>query len=332
MKIFLSYASPDRPVAEAIQLTLLGAGNEVFFDEASLPPGSDYNSRIREAINKSDVFIFLISPNSVTHGRYVQAELKFAKTKWPKPWGVVLPVLIAPTEYKLIDPYLAAVTILEPRGSAPAEIAAAVLTLRTSADTSSSTTEGGRAVVEGAKFRASPDLEVVQQDILRSSGGLLVCPVNSTLIMSDGLQREVRRLVGARLQLKLLRYAFRFPLGDVRVERGNDTWPYIALANSAGEPRRRARSEKNAIAQIVSTALGKAEALNLDVVHLPLLGARFGKLADELSFNQIRSGLARYKEDHPACNIAARLYIHDPERFIAIRTLWSGDMDTVKRV
>ena len=118
MRLFLSIASPDRAVAEAIQFALLGAGYQVFFEEASLPPGSDYNSRIREAIDGSDVFIFLIGPNSVSQGRYVQTELKFAKIKWPKPWGVVLPVMICPTEHRLIDPYLAVVTILEPHGSA----------------------------------------------------------------------------------------------------------------------------------------------------------------------------------------------------------------------
>ena len=126
MKIFLSFASPDRSDAERIQLALLGAGHEVFFDEASLAPGSDYNSRIRKAINECQVFVFLISPNSVGHGRYAQTELKLAKAKWPKPWGFILPVIIRPTAYDLIDPYLASVTVLEPRGNVAAEVAAAV--------------------------------------------------------------------------------------------------------------------------------------------------------------------------------------------------------------
>ena len=117
MKIFLSFSSVDRAIAEAIHLALLGAGHQVFFDEASLPPGSDYNSRIREAINESGLF---------RSGRYVQTELKFAKAKWPKPWGSVLPVMIAPTEHTSIDPYLAAVSFLEPRGNVAAEVAAAV--------------------------------------------------------------------------------------------------------------------------------------------------------------------------------------------------------------
>ena len=126
MRIFLSFASPDRLIAERIQLALSGAGHKVFFDEASLAPGSDYNSRIRDSIRESQLFVFLISPSSVMGGRYVDTELKFAKIKWPKPWGFVLPVVIRPTDYSAIDPYLASVTVLEPRGNVAAEVAAAV--------------------------------------------------------------------------------------------------------------------------------------------------------------------------------------------------------------
>src|SRR5882762_1053678 len=148
LNLFLSFASPDRSTAEAIQLALLGAGHQVFFDEASLPPGSDYNSRIREAIDKSDVFVFLISPKSVGHRGYAHTELRFAKTKWPKPWGAVLPVMIKPTALKLLDPYLAAVTILEPRGNAAAEVAAAVAALAVHLrDAAGSATEGERAII-----------------------------------------------------------------------------------------------------------------------------------------------------------------------------------------
>ena len=126
MKVFLSFASPDRATAERIQLALAGAGHEVFFDEASLAPGSDYNSRIRDSIKESQLFVFLISPSSVGGGRYAHTELKLAKIKWPKPWGYILPVVIRPTEYGAIDPYLASVTLLEPRGDVAAEVAAAI--------------------------------------------------------------------------------------------------------------------------------------------------------------------------------------------------------------
>lgn len=123
MNVFLAFASPDRSTAESIQLALLGDEHEVFFDEANLNPGSDYNSRIREAIAESDANVFLISPDFAEAGRYVHTELRLTKEKWPKPWGFVLAVIIRPTSRKLIDPYLAATSFLEPHGDVAAEVA-----------------------------------------------------------------------------------------------------------------------------------------------------------------------------------------------------------------
>jgi TIR domain len=125
VKIFLSYASQDRSTAERIHYALRGSGHEVFFDEASLPPGADYNSRIRCAIAECDLFIYLISPHSIQTRRYVKSELQLAKMRWPSPWQYVLPVVISPTDTTLIDPYLTACTLLIPRGDVAAEVAAA---------------------------------------------------------------------------------------------------------------------------------------------------------------------------------------------------------------
>ena len=51
MKIFLSYATEDRALAEQIQLALAGAGHEVFFDRESLPAGGDYHERIKASVD-----------------------------------------------------------------------------------------------------------------------------------------------------------------------------------------------------------------------------------------------------------------------------------------
>ena len=87
MKVFLSHASEDVKVATAICLALRGAGHDVFFDNHDLPPGGDYNTRIRNAIDTSDATVFLVSPYSVDAGSYTLSELKFAKRKWPTPVG-----------------------------------------------------------------------------------------------------------------------------------------------------------------------------------------------------------------------------------------------------
>ena len=91
MQIFISYATEDREIAEQIYLALTEAGDQVFFDRTSLPPGDAYHTRIRSAVEQSDLFIFLITPNSVTRGRYTLTELQYARKKWPHPKGGVLP-------------------------------------------------------------------------------------------------------------------------------------------------------------------------------------------------------------------------------------------------
>jgi len=122
MRIFLSYASEDRDVAERVHLALISSGYETFFDRADLPPGDDFNTRIRAAIADSDALVFLISPQSVAQGSYALTELKFARAKWRHPKRRVLPVIVRATEWRSIPSYLTAVTVLEPEGDVAAEI------------------------------------------------------------------------------------------------------------------------------------------------------------------------------------------------------------------
>jgi hypothetical protein len=124
MRIFLSYASEDRSVAEKIQLALIADRHHVFFDRAATSPGEEYNRRIREAIDSSDKFIFLISPHSIASGRYTLSELRIAQQRWPHPAGHLLPVMASRTDFEAIPNYLKAVTILEPQGDIAAEVSA----------------------------------------------------------------------------------------------------------------------------------------------------------------------------------------------------------------
>jgi hypothetical protein len=129
MKIFLSYASEDRPQAEEIQLALAGAGHEVFFDRESLPAGGDYHARIKASVDEAQAFVFLISPDSVAAGGYALTEMGYARSRWPHPKGHVLPVVIRPTPFAAIPAYLKSVTVLEPSGNAAAEVVAAAARL-----------------------------------------------------------------------------------------------------------------------------------------------------------------------------------------------------------
>jgi TIR domain len=82
MRIFLSYASEQRPIAEQIAYTLRVRGHFAFFDKEQLPVADSFDEQISLAIDTSDVLIFLISPEAVTPGRYTLTELVFAPQSW----------------------------------------------------------------------------------------------------------------------------------------------------------------------------------------------------------------------------------------------------------
>ncbi|MCM3903139.1 MAG: toll/interleukin-1 receptor domain-containing protein [Pyrinomonadaceae bacterium] len=132
MKIFLCYSSSECTTAESIRLALVAEGHEVFFDRSDLPAGGEYHARISLAIKASALFIFLVSPDSLTKGRYTLTELDIAQGQWEHPAGHVLPVLVQPTPIKDLPAYLRAVTLLEPKGDVAADVARAVRQLSSS--------------------------------------------------------------------------------------------------------------------------------------------------------------------------------------------------------
>jgi hypothetical protein len=123
MHIFLSYSSVDRDLADRIRLTLIGHRHDVFFDRTGLSPGAEYDRRIAEEIQRTDLFIFLITPESISTGRYTLNELGLAQRKWKHPARHVLPVMIRLTPMEQIPPYLKAITVLQPTGDIAAEVA-----------------------------------------------------------------------------------------------------------------------------------------------------------------------------------------------------------------
>jgi hypothetical protein len=126
MDIFISYSSKYRDLCERLRLALEAEGHDCFVDRTELEPGHPFDAELREAIADCDVFIFLVSPESVAPGSYALAELNLAQQRWRHPRGRVLPVIVAPTPMASIPPYLKAVTLLQPQGELVAETLAAV--------------------------------------------------------------------------------------------------------------------------------------------------------------------------------------------------------------
>lgn len=112
MNVFLSYAAEQRDLAERIALELRAQGQSVYFDKDDVREGELVHTAVRDQIERSDFFIFLMSPDSLRPGRYPLAELSLAKRKWKNPVNHVLPVLAAHIPSKDWPPYLRALSAL----------------------------------------------------------------------------------------------------------------------------------------------------------------------------------------------------------------------------
>ena len=82
MKVFVSHAAEQRAEADRLAIALRARRHTVFLDADDLPPGGDYQSRIQQAIDDCDLFCFLISPQSITTGRFPLSELGMVRRRW----------------------------------------------------------------------------------------------------------------------------------------------------------------------------------------------------------------------------------------------------------
>lgn len=122
MRIFLSYASQDHETGKSIYLALRDQGHKVFFDRADLPAGEEFHNRIRDAIEKSYLFVILISPQAIDDGSYTLTELAIAEKARIK----LLPVILHKPDIEQLPASIRTVTFLETAGNLPGAVAAEV--------------------------------------------------------------------------------------------------------------------------------------------------------------------------------------------------------------
>lgn len=78
LKIFLSYASPDRPVVRKLYEHLVKLGADPWLDVENLLPGQDWKLEIQKALEDADVILLCLSKGSVNKEGYVQKEMRLA--------------------------------------------------------------------------------------------------------------------------------------------------------------------------------------------------------------------------------------------------------------
>jgi WD40 repeat protein len=94
-KIFISYSRKDKLFTRKLNNSIKSAGIDVWVDWESIPLSSDWMKEITTAIEGSDAFIFVISPDSLS-SQYCMQELELS-IKYNKK---ILPVLLREPEKK----------------------------------------------------------------------------------------------------------------------------------------------------------------------------------------------------------------------------------------
>lgn len=84
--VFISYASEDRPAAQALRDALEDSGMDVWFDRDRLFVGDAFESRIRRNIERCSLFIAVLSKSCVTPDR------RFFRLEWDQALRVALTV------------------------------------------------------------------------------------------------------------------------------------------------------------------------------------------------------------------------------------------------
>jgi len=97
VRIFLSYAQEDSPVAAALGRELTKAKIQVWNPSQEVEPGENWSLKIGEALERADAVIVLFSPNS---GRspWIQREIEYALTS-PRLEGRLIVVEVKPTKH-----------------------------------------------------------------------------------------------------------------------------------------------------------------------------------------------------------------------------------------
>ena len=85
LRIFLSYAAADRVYAHQVRNLLSQRPNVHLFTTETLSAGEDWQSKLKDELSKCDLFLVLLSPNSV-ESKWVLHELGAA-------WAIDKPIV-----------------------------------------------------------------------------------------------------------------------------------------------------------------------------------------------------------------------------------------------
>ena len=77
MKVFMSYAHSDEPLARRVFDILKEAGLEVWDGTREVMPGDNWAAKVSEALQESQAMVVLLTPNAM-RSNWVRSEIEYA--------------------------------------------------------------------------------------------------------------------------------------------------------------------------------------------------------------------------------------------------------------
>ena len=152
---FISYSHQDREFALRLRNALTSRGKTVWLDEAAIHGGADWHAALLRAIERSYVFVFLVSPASVA-SEQCAAEVDHAVRLGKR----ILPVRAVPTPIQELPAVVAARQLIPARETFAADFDRSLDTLLTEIeidrDWVSEHTEWGEKAIEWDRGRRDP--------------------------------------------------------------------------------------------------------------------------------------------------------------------------------
>jgi WD40 repeat protein len=173
---FISYSHQDRPFALRLRTALQDHGKDVWLDESGIHPAERWKPALQRAIEGSDAFIFVMSPDSAA-SRECRTELDHALSLNKR----VIPVVARPIDRDMLPPGLGDFQFIPARGTFETNLGASSDLLLSGIDTDlewvREHTQWGLKAIEwdghgrDASFLLSgSELEAAEQWLARQSG------------------------------------------------------------------------------------------------------------------------------------------------------------------
>jgi hypothetical protein len=99
LRVFISYSRQDADAADWLAKSCTRLGAEIWLDHWSIRPGDNWREKTDEAIDRSNVFLILVSDSKKSDSPWQSSEWSYiCENAWARPEVRVIPILVSGSE------------------------------------------------------------------------------------------------------------------------------------------------------------------------------------------------------------------------------------------